>query len=162
MPQICISSPALAEQRLQKLGMTREEYAWEGIWTSSNTNYSTASENEIKRMVFPDLTDILNSVKVKSRIGKYSDAYKKTKYTSEEILNRTDIKVVTLDYYHYFTIYCLSFPNSSFPFGIDKVYFSMKQESEVFVVAPGNFYSLDKKRNFMNILVGQNYEYQVE
>ena len=47
----------------------------EGIWTSSVTNYSTASVDEIKRMVFPDLTDILNSVKVKSRIGKYSDAY---------------------------------------------------------------------------------------
>ena len=158
MPQICFSSPSLAVERLQKLGITFKEYTVEGIWTSSVTNYSTASVDEIKRMVFPDLTDILNSVKVKSRIGKYSDAYKKTKYTSEEILNRTDIKVVTLDYYHYFTIYCLSFPNSSFPFGIDKVYFSMK----VFVVAPGNFYSLDRKRNFMNILVGQNYEYQVE
>ena len=162
MPQICISSPALAEQRLQMLGMTWEEYAREGIWTSSNTNYSTASENEIKRMVFPDLTDMLDKVKVRSRIDKGSDKYKKTEYKSEDILNGSDIKVVALDYYAYFTIYCFSFPNSSFPFGIEKVYFYMKQKSKVFVVAPGKLFSFDRKRNNMDILVGQNYDYQVE
>ena len=31
MPQICISSPSLAEERLRKLGITRKEYTKEGI-----------------------------------------------------------------------------------------------------------------------------------
>ena len=162
MPQICLSSPTLAEERLQKLGITFEEYTKEGIWTSSHPNYSTASENEIKRIVFPHLTDMLNSLKVRSRIGKNSDKYEKAEYKSEELLNGTDIKVVTLDYYSYFSIYCFSFPNSSFPFGIQKVYFDMKQRlGDVYVVAPGNFYTFDRKRNHMKILAGQNYEYQV-
>ena len=141
--------------------MTRNEYTKEGIWTSSLKNYSTASEDEIKRMVFPDLNDLLNSVNVRSRISKNNDKYKETEYKSEDILNGTDIKVVTLDYYAYFTINCFSFPNSSFPFGIERLYFDIRQKSEVFVVAPGNFYSFERKRNFMSILAGQNYEYQV-
>ena len=161
MPQICLSSPSLAEERLAILGMTRDEYTKEGIWTSSHANYSTASVDEIKRMVFPDLTDMLNKIKVRSRIGKDSDTYKQTVYKSVEILNGTDIKVEKLDYYYNFAIYCLTFPSTSFPFGVEKVYFSMKWQSEVFVVAPGNLFSFDRKRNFMNILAGQNYEYQV-
>ena len=161
MPQICISSPSLAEERLLRLGVTFKEYTKEGIWTSSLTNFSTASEEEIKRMVFPNLTDLVNTVKVKSRIGKYSDVYTRTMYKSEEILNGTDVKFVKLDYYHYLTIYCLSFPSTSFPFGIEKVYFSMKRKCKVFVVAPGNFFSFNRKRNHMNILADQNYEYQV-
>ena len=132
MPQICISSPSLAEERLLRLGVTFKEYTKEGIWTSSLTNFSTASEEEIKRMVFPNLTDLVNTVKVKSRIGKYSDVYTRTMYKSEEILNGTDVKFVKLDYYHYLTIYCLSFPSSSFPFGIEKVYFSLKRKCKVF------------------------------
>ena len=154
IPQICFSSPSLAEERLQKLGMKLKEYR-KGIWTSSHAKYSTASEDEIKRMVFPDLTDMLNQVKVDSRINKHSDIYKSTKYKSEDILNGTDIRVVKLDYYHYLTIYCLSFPSLSFPFGVEKVYFSMKRECKVFVVSPGNFFSFDRKRNHMNILADQ-------
>ena len=161
MPQICLSSPSLAEERLQKLGITRNEYTKEGIWTSSHTNFSTATEIEIKRMVFPDLIDILHNVRVRSRTGKDNDKYEEAEYKSEEILNGTDIKYVKLEYYDYFAIFCLSFPNSSFPFGIEKVFFDMKQKSDVFVIAPGNFYSFDRKRNHMMILADQNYEYQV-
>ena len=108
-------------------------------------------------MVFLDLTDMQNKVKIKSRIGKDTDKYEVAEYKPEEIWKGTDIKVVQLDYYHFFAIYCFSFPNST-----QKVYFSMKQKvSEVVVVAPGNFYSFERKRNHMNILAGQNYEYQV-
>ena len=162
MPQICFTSPYLAEKRLQKLGLTKHEYTKVGIWTSSLTNYSTATENEIKRLVFPNLTDILNKVKVRSRVGKESDKYQQTVYTSEEILNVSDIRVVILEYYWYFSIYCLSFSSSSFPFGIEKLFFTMKQKSLVFIVTPGNFYSLGRKRNQMNILADQSYEYQVK
>ena len=98
--------------------MTRNEYTKEGIWTSSHANFSTASVDEIKSMVFPDLTDMLNDVTVRSRIGKNSDTYKETVYKSEEILNGTDINVVKLDYYAYFAVYCLTIPSTSFPFGI--------------------------------------------
>ena len=122
MPQICLSSPSLAQEKLQKLGITWNGYK-EGEWTSSLTNYSTTSEDEIKRMVFPDLTEMLNSVEVKSRIGKFSDTYKERKYKSEEIVNGRDIKLVKLDYYYFLTVYCLGFPSSSFPFGIEKVFF---------------------------------------
>ena len=77
MPQICLSSPSFAEERLQKLGMIKNGYTKEGVWTSSLTNYSTSNEDEIKRMVFPDLPEMLNSVDVTSRIGKFSDMYNK-------------------------------------------------------------------------------------
>ena len=111
MPQICLSSTILAQEKLQKLGMTWNGYK-EGEWTSSLTNYSTISEDEIKRMVSPDLTEMLNHVEVKSRIGKFSDMYNITDYKSEEIVNGTDIKLVRLDYYYLLNVYCLDFPNS--------------------------------------------------
>ena len=112
-------------------------------------------------MVFPDLTDILCNVKIKSRINNDSDKYKTTYYKTTELLNQTDIKVVKLGYYYDFSIFCFGFPKSSFPFGIEKVYFSMKQDCEVHVVAPGNFYTFERKRNFMHILFSHNYLYQV-
>ena len=163
MPQICLTSPSLAEERLQKLGITSKEYTKEGVWTSSLANYSTTSEDEIKRMVFPDLTEMLNSVTVRSRIGKFSDVYKKRDYKSEEILNGTDIKLFKLHYYVYFTVYCFSFPSSSFPFGVEKVSFDMKTKCKVLLVSPGNFLSFDRKRNRLNHMNHmKNYEYQVE
>ena len=161
MPQICVSSPSLAQEKLQKLGITWNGYK-EGEWTSSLTNYSTISEDEIKRMASPDLTEMLNHVEVKSRIGKFSDMYDITDYKSEEIVNGTDIKLVRLDYYYSLTVYCLGFPSSSFPFGVEKVLFDMKTQCNVYVVSPGNFFSFDRKRNRMNILADNNYEYQVE
>ena len=75
MPQICISSSSLAEEKLQKLGITSKDYTKEGVWTSSLKNYSTTSEDEIKRMVFPDLTEMLNSVNVRSRISNISECF---------------------------------------------------------------------------------------
>ena len=71
-PRICFSSRALAEKKLRKLGISLDEYT-QGIWTSNSVNYSTAREYEIKKMVFPDLTDILCKVKIKSRINNDSD-----------------------------------------------------------------------------------------
>ena len=161
MPQICVSSPSLAMERLQKLGLTGSKYTEEGIWRSNHQNYSTASEDEIKRMVFPNLTDILHNIEVDSRSGKYSDQYIITEYRTDQILNGADVKIVKLDYYAYFSIFCLSFPSSSFPFGVEKIRISIKRKSEVFVVAPGNFYSFERKRNLFRILAGQNYLYQV-
>ena len=162
MPQICFSSPSLAEERLQKLGITRKEYTKEGVWTSSLTNYSTAGENEIKTLVFPDLTDILHNVTLRKRVGKDSDKYQLVVYKSEDIMNGADIQVLRLEYYWHFSIFCFSFKSSSFPFGIQQVFFSVKQRSRVEIVAPGNFYSFERKRNRMNIDSNQNYEYQVK
>ena len=161
MPRICFSSRALAEKKLRKLGISLDEYTYEGIWTSNLVNYSTTREYEIKQLVFPHLTDILCKVKIKSRINNDSDKYKTTYYKSTELLNQTDIQVVQLGYYYDFSIFCFGFPKSSFPFGIEKVYFSMKHDCEVHVVAPGNFYTFERKRNFMHILSSHNYLYQV-
>ena len=131
------------------------------VWTSSLTNYSTAGENEIKTLVFPDLTDILYNVTLRKRVGKDSDKYQLVVYKSQDILNGTDIQVRRLEYYWHFSIFCVSFPNSSFPFGIEWVYFSMKHKSQVQIVSPGNFYSFERKRNRMTIYANQNYQYQV-
>ena len=95
MPRICFSSSALAEKKLHKLGISLNEYT-QGIWTSNIVNYSTAKEYEIKQLVFPDLTDIICNVKIKSRINNNSDKYKTTNYKSTTILNQTDIQVVQL------------------------------------------------------------------
>ena len=161
MPQICISSPSLAQQRLLELGITSQEYEQEGVWTSSN-NYSKLSEVQVKEIISPDLADILVKISVRSRIKDDSDRYKTEVFSSKEILKGTKVEILTLDYVDYYTTFCFEFSGTgSFPFGIEKVNLYLKQKSKVFVVSPGNFYTFERKRNQMTILPDLNYNYQV-
>ena len=73
MPQICLSSPHLAHQRLEVLGISGKDYQDRGIWTSSDANYSMLTEYEVKQIISPDLNDVLLKIKVRSRINDESD-----------------------------------------------------------------------------------------
>ena len=182
LPQICLSSDQ-THQRLDQLGMSHKEYEYEGIWTSSDGNYSTLSENQVKRIISPDLNDLLLKIKVRSRINDDSDRYEEEVFTSEEILNGTKVKILELDSVEYFAIFCFHFSQASFPFGIEKVYLHVnsyqyqyhisifnhiekvylhvKEKSKVFVVSPGNFYTFERKRNQMSVIPELKYDYQV-
>ena len=161
LPQICLSSNHLAHQRLKQLGMSYKEYEDNGIWTSSDANHSTLSELQVKRIISPDLDDLLLKVKVRSRINDESDRYEEEEFTSEEILNGTKVETLKLDYIDYYAIYCFHFSLASFPFGIEKVYLHVKEKSKVFVVSPGNFYTFERKRNQMSVIPELKYDYQV-
>ena len=161
MPQICLASPHLAHQRLQQLGVTAKEYEEEGIWTSSHANHSKLDEYQVKRIISPALNDTLLKIKVRSRTNDDSDRYKSEVFTSEEILKGTEVEVVDLDYDSYYAVFCFKFLPTSFPFGIEKVYLYVKQESKVFIVSPGNFFTFERKRNQMVILPTFDYDYQV-
>ena len=161
MPQICLAAPDLAHKRLHQLGLTAEEYEVEGMWTSSHANYSELDEYQVKRIISPQLNDTLLKIKVRSRINDDSDRYKIEEFTSEKVLKGTEVEVVELDYRGYYAIFCFKFLLSSFPFGIEKVFLYVKQESKVFIVSPGNFFTFERKRNQMVILPTHNYDYQV-
>ena len=161
MPQICLASPDLAHERLHQLGLTAKEYEDEGIWTSSHANYSELDENQVKRIISPELNDTLLKLKVRSRINEDSDRYKTEEFTSEQVLKGAEVEVVELDYKSSYTIFCFKFLLASFPFGIEKVFLYVKQESKVFIVSPGNFFTFERKRNQMVILPTHNYDYQV-
>ena len=161
--------------------MSHKEYEYEGIWTSSDGNYSTLSEHQVKRIISPDLNDLLLKIKVRSRINGDSDRYEEEVFTSEEILNGTKVKILELDSVEYFAIFCFHFSPTSFPFGIEKVYLHVnfyqyhisiliyiekvylhvKEKSKVFVVSPGNFYTFERKRNQMSVIPELKYDYQV-
>ena len=71
------------------------------------------------------------------------------------------METVNLDYKNYYAIFCFKFSLASFPFGIEKVYLYVKQKSKVFIVSPGNFFTFERKRNQMDVLPTQSYNYQV-
>ena len=162
LPQICIASPALAQERLEQFGLTAKEYEKEGIWRSSDGNYSKFNEEQIKKIISPELNDLMVKIKVRSRIKDDSDRYKTETFIPTEILNGTKVDLVKLDYYDYYAIFCFLFSKEgSFPFGIEKVFLYLKHKSKVFVVSPGNFYTFERKRNAMIILPDVKYDYQV-
>lgn len=161
MPQICLASPDLAHKRLHQLGLTAKEYEDEGIWTSSHANYSELDENQVKRIISPELNDTLLKLKVRSRLNEDSDRYRTEEFTSEQVLKGTKVEVVESDYKSSNAIFCFKFLLASFPFGIEKAFLYVKQESKVFIVSPGNFFTFERKRNMMVILPTHNYDYQV-
>ena len=143
------------------MGLTAKEYEDRGIWRSSRANYSELDEDQVKRIVSPELNDTLAKIEVRSRVSEDSDRYKTDVFASEQVSKGTEVEVVELDYKNYYAIFCFKFLPAFFPFGIEKVFLYVKQRSKVFIVSPGNFFTFERKRNQMVILPTHNYDYQV-
>ena len=67
------------------------------------------------------------------------------------------------DYYEYLKCYCLAFPHSDYPHGIQAVTLSPRNNTDIisFLVAPANFYDFSRKLNKFELQSGFGYEYIV-
>ena len=66
------------------------------------------------------------------------------------------------DYYYSLQCFCINLSSQLKTRAIQKLYVYMKKNAHVAVVAPGNYYGYERKRNEMYIEVGYSYRYQVQ
>ena len=66
------------------------------------------------------------------------------------------------DYYYSLQCFCINLSSRLETRAIQKLYVYMKKNAHVAVVAPGNYYGYERKRNEMYIEVGYSYRYQVQ
>ena len=72
------------------------------------------------------------------------------------------LELTSCDYYYSLQCFCINLSSSGLRSrAIQKLYVHMKTSAHVAVVAPGNFYGYERKRNEMYIEVGYTYRYQV-
>ena len=73
------------------------------------------------------------------------------------------VVVTRCDYYEYLKCYCLSFPHTDYPHGIQAVTISPRNNTDIisFLVAPANFYDFSRKLNKLELQAGFGYEYIV-
>ena len=75
----------------------------------------------------------------------------------------SQVVVGRCDYYQYLKCYCLDFPPSQYPHGIQAVTLHPRTKTHVisFLVAPANFYDFSRKLNKLELQSGSGYEYIV-
>ena len=163
MPRVCLSAPDLAESRLDQFGISEDDYEEQGTWTSKMANYSHLTENEILKLIETKLSDVVTKVKTKKRVNPKSDKYVDESFKLDQISGGTDINLLNFGYYDYLGgIICFDFLLISFPYGIERLTFYTKNDLKVFLVAPGNFYTFERKRNVLDTRKDFTYRYQVD
>ena len=139
-PMICLGPETLAEERTRKLNMTPKEYQ-DGKWRTERMG-----EQEVYNNLSLHLKDFVKKVRINKTKMKYSGKYEEVRIASED-LKMFGVQLSSSDYYWELKRTCIQFPYELFPFGIQDVYFYMKNEVNLrfTVVPPGN--GQDRKSN---------------
>ena len=159
LPQICISQAEIPSDALINLGITARGYRSKGLWQS---NQSKMTEEEIYRRLSTKFEDIVDKLIV-DVLHKDNDNYDKItifqKFSNGT--NSDDLELTSCDYYYSLQCFCINLSSRLKTRAIQKLYVYMKKNAHVAVVAPGNYYGYERKRNEMYTEVGYSYRYQV-
>ena len=139
-PMICLGPENLPENRTGKLNMTPKDY-WDGNWRTERM-----SEEEVYNNLSLHFEDLVEKVIITKTKMKYSRAYEKVIITNED-MDISGVRLDRSDYYWELKRNCLKFSHEIFPFGIQDVYFYMRNKDNVrfTVIPPG--YGQDRKSN---------------
>ena len=147
MPQICLTAPELGEERLQRLGIERQDFTRTPVWV--NRTNSSWNEDQILQGTLTKLSDIGNEtlLKIYKRIAPNNDQYVTDTFTSNDIVNGSKIVLLSIDYYFYLGgIFCFDLTVRVFPYGIERLYVYTQQNLVFFIISPGNFYNSERKK----------------
>ena len=114
-----------------------------GKWRTEMMN-----EEEVYSNLSTTIGDIIKKIVINKTKMKNSGAYEKVEIYHED-LELSGVQVIQSDYFYELKRTCLRFPHQMFPFGIQKIYFYMKNTNNVgfFVTSPGNAFNQDRKSN---------------
>ena len=161
LPQICISQAEIPTDALNNLGLSARGYRSKGLWRS---NRSEMTEEEIYERLSTKFEDIVDKLEV-DVLHKDNDNYDKITIF-QNFSNGTssldlDLELTRCDYYYSLQCFCINLSSRLKTRAIQKLYVYMKKNAHVAVVAPGNYYGYERKRNEMYTEVGYSYRYQV-
>ena len=135
-------------------------YRSRGHWQSNN---SDLTEEQIYDRLSTRFEDIVERLGV-DVLHRDNDNYDKITIF-EKLDNGSSshhLELTSCDYYYSLQCFCINLSSSGLKSrAIQKLYVHMKTNAHVAVVAPGNFYGYERKRNEMYIEVGYTYRYQV-
>ena len=159
LPQICISQAEISEKTLQRLSISARDYRNEGQWLS---NKSHLDEEEIYEKLSTKFQDIVGRI-VLDVLRTDNDNYDKI-IIFQKFQNGTQLENLNLtscDYYYSLQCFCINLPSQLKSRAIQKLTVQMNKNAHIAVVAPGNFYGYERKRNEMYTETGFSYRYQV-
>ena len=157
LPQVCVSQAEISNDALQLLGLNSKEYRNRGVWSS---NKSELAEEDIYEKLSTKFEDIVDRLVV-DVLHKDNDNY--DKITIFQNGSRSHgLELTKCDYYYSLQCFCINLSSELNTRAIQKLYIYMKKNAHVAVVAPGNYYGYERKRNEMYIEVGYIYRYQVQ
>ena len=147
------------------LGLTARGYRSKGLWQS---NRSEMTEEEIYGRLSTKFEDIVDKLVV-DVLHKDNDNYDKitifpngsTDSLNVDEKDRVKPELTRCDYYYSLQCFCINLSSRPKARAVQKLYVYMKKNAHVAVVAPGNYYGYERKRNEMYIEVGYSYRYQV-
>ena len=156
LPQVCISQAEISEDALEALNMSSYGYRNSGEWSS---NVSDMTEEEIYMNLSTKFEDIFEKLVV-DVLHKDNDNYEKvTIFDKGSVIK--DLEFTNCDYYYSLQCFCINLPKNLQAHAIQKLYVYMKKKAHIAIVAPGNYYGYERKRNEMYTEVGFSYRYQV-
>lgn len=159
LPQICISQAEISEKSLERFALTARDYRHRGVWVG---NSSALSEEEIYEKLSTKFQDIVERI-VLDVLHTDNDNYDKITIF-EKFLNGSQFENLSLtscDYYYSLKCFCINLPRQLKSRAVQKLTVHMNKNSHIAIVAPGNFYGYERKRNEMYTEVGFSYRYQV-
>ena len=156
LPQVCVSQAEISNDALQSLGLNSREYRNRGVWSS---NRSELSEEDIYERLSTRFEDIVDRLVV-DVLHRDNDNYDKITIFPNGSSSGA-LELTKCDYYYSLQCFCINLSKELKTRAIQKLYIYMKKNAHVAVVAPGNYYGYERKRNEMYIEVGYIYRYQV-
>ena len=159
LPQICVSQAEISNQVLQSLNITSKGYRSQGTWQSTKNNFT---EEEIYERLSTKFEDIIEKLVV-DVLHEDNDNYDKITIFEQfpNGSNSIDLELTSCDYYYSLQCFCINLSSQLKTRAIQKLYIFMKKNAHVAVVAPGNYYGYERKRNEMYTELGYSYRYQV-
>ena len=122
------------------------------------------TEEEIYEMLSTKFENIVDKLEV-DVLHKDNDNYDRItifqRFTNATNSLDLDLELTRCDYYYSLQCFCINLSGRLKTRAIQKLYVYMKKNAHVSVVAPGNYYVYERKRNEMYNEVGYSYRYQV-
>ena len=156
LPQVCISQAEIQPDSLRDLNISSRGYRYNGQWSS---NVSDMTEEEIYLNLSTKFEDIVQKLVV-DVLRKDNDNYDKIIIFEKGSVIK-DIDFTYCDYYYSLQCFCINLPKTIQERAIQKLYVYMKKNAHIAIVAPGNYYGYERKRNEIYTEVGFSYRYQV-
>ena len=140
LPSICIR-PLFKNSGYELHNLTKYGYRFEGKWRS---NFPDFDEERTYENLSSTFNDLVAAIVIHRELQDGSDAYENIRFDSIDIQKM--LTVERRDYYSSLKGFCVRFPPQEVSYGIQTIILHLKLNSTIDVVAPGNFYSYQKKQ----------------
>ena len=153
LPWICVEAHEAPDSDFAVLNLTSDGYRKQGQWKN---NLNELDEESSYNMVSKRFEDLFESGTIEAAADDSSDSYETHRLTSR------NVNTTRCDFYSRLKCYCISFPQFYRQREVQEMKLNFRSNVVVSVVAPGNFYSRERKQSRIRVEKGYKYDYVLE